>query len=447
MTEAFPAVSEGFSEEVRVFTRIGFRFLVCYLGLFCLVDPQICFTFVGWLRGVLPADASLWLVRPLSPMVEWVGRSVFGVDAVLRIDSASGDQRFHWVLLFCVLTAAVVATAVWSVLDRRRVEYRRATGWFLLALRLLLGAQMLYYGVSKVIPTQMPAPSLTAMLLPYGSFTPMGVLWNQVGASQPYEILLGSAELVAGLLLFIPRTAVVGALLSLVSLAQVFVLNLTFDVPVKILSGHLLLTCVVLLAPHTRRLATVLVSDRDPGPDTAPRPVEGARARRIAAVAQALIGVWVLSALMHTGWQIWSESGGGRVKPELYGIWSVREFVRDGQPVPPLATDRTRWRRVVFDTAGSVTYQRMDDSMVVAMAQTDLDKGRLDIFALPTRAGSAPDRVGSARLRFERPDQDLLRLAGVMDGHVVSLTLDRTAPESLPLRGTGFHWSQEYQNK
>ncbi|MGY2063078.1 DoxX family protein, partial [Nocardia gipuzkoensis] len=184
------------------------RFLVCYLGLFCLVDPQICFTFVGWLRGALPAQASLWLVRPLSPVVAWVGRRVFGVDAVLRIDSASGDQRFHWVLLFCVLTVALVAIAVWSVLDRRRVEYRRAAGWFLLALRLLLGAQMLYYGVSKVIPTQMPAPSLTAMLLPYGSFTPMGVLWNQVGASPPYEILLSCAELTAGILLFVQRTAV-----------------------------------------------------------------------------------------------------------------------------------------------------------------------------------------------------------------------------------------------
>jgi hypothetical protein len=132
----------------------------------------------------------------------------------------------------------------------------------------------------------MPRPGLATLLEPYGNFTPMGVLWSQVGVSQPYEILLGTAELLAGILLFIPRTATVGAMLGLVSMAQVFVLNMTFDVPVKILSGHLMLMCLVLLAPEARRLVQVLVLNRPAGPSTTPYPFHTTKTRTIVTLLQ-----------------------------------------------------------------------------------------------------------------------------------------------------------------
>jgi hypothetical protein len=49
-------------------------------------------------------------------------------------------------------------------------------------------------------------------------------------------------------------------------MAQVFMLNMSFDVPVKILSFHLLLMSLVLLAPQIRRLANVLVLERPSEP-------------------------------------------------------------------------------------------------------------------------------------------------------------------------------------
>jgi hypothetical protein len=53
------------------------------------------------------------------------------------------------------------------------------------------------------------------------------------GASPAYEIFIGSAELLAGLLLVIPATAMLGALIWLIDMAEVFALNMTYDVPVK----------------------------------------------------------------------------------------------------------------------------------------------------------------------------------------------------------------------
>ncbi|MGH8882869.1 MAG: DoxX family protein, partial [Stackebrandtia sp.] len=216
---------------------------------------QTVFALVAVLDEWLPDNAPMWPLQLAAPVLEWVGRTVFGVDAVLQQNSGSGDQSAIWVMVFCVAVVAAVVTLVWSVLDRRRPAYPRLAAWFLTGLRLCLAGQMLFYGIAKAIPSQMPAPSLSTLLLPYGQLTPMSVLWLQVGSSPVYEILLGVAELTGGLLLLLPRTATLGTMLSVVSMAQVFVLNMTFDVPVKILSFHLLVFSLVLLAPQARRFA------------------------------------------------------------------------------------------------------------------------------------------------------------------------------------------------
>jgi hypothetical protein len=174
----------------------------------------------------------------------------------------------------------------------------------------------------------MPAPPLTALLTPFGDLGPASVLWLQVGSSHPYEMMLGAAEVLGGLLLFWPRTTRLGALVSLLSMVQVFMLNMSFDVPVKILSFHLLLISLVLLAPQIRRLANVLVLERPSEPASQPRMFSTSRANRIAALTQALLGIWVLIGCVQVGWQAWHKYG---------------------KPVPPLTTDENRWQRLVFD--------------------------------------------------------------------------------------------------
>lgn len=419
------------------FTRLAFRFAFLYFGLFCLLYPQVIFAFTGWFANRLDTEAVVWQPRLLRPILEWVGETVFGIHPVLHF-GGSGDQAILWVLVFCILVVAVVGTLIWTVLDRHRPGYSRLAGWFLIFIRLCLGAQMLNYGFAKVIPTQMPEPALTTLLQPYGDLTPMAVLWNQVGSSPTYEILLGSAELLAGVLLFIPRTATAGALLSLVAMAQVFVLNMTFDVPVKLLSGHLLLLSMVLLAPQARRLVGVLLLDRAVGASTAPYPFRTRRSRVIGALVQIAVGLWIGAALVDVSAENWDQ-GPGREEPPLYGIWQVEEFGRDGQQVPPLLTDPVRWQRVVFDFPGIMHYQRMDGTMGVAEVEVDPAAHRLRLSSPAPGADTAP--AGS--FGYEQQGPDRLSFTGDLDGHPVTVTFRRRDPETFPQRSTGFHWVQE----
>jgi hypothetical protein len=284
----------------------------------------------------------------------------------------------------------------------------------------------------------MPEPALAKLLQPYGEFSPVSVLWNQVGSSPAYEILLGSAEVLGGLLLFLPRTATVGAILSLVSMAQVFVLNMTFDVPVKILSFHLLLLSMVLLAPQARRLANVLVMNRPSEPATQPDPFRSKRIRSIAIALQIALGVWMSLGFVQSGLKYWNEGGGGSPKPPLYGIWTVSEFTQDGVPVAPLTTDETRWQRVVFDIPG-MAYQKMDGTLVPAVPVVDTAAHTISVSAL-----SAAQPTQIADFSFEQPAPDRLLLNGQLNGRPVTIALQQVDLNSFPLRGRGFNWVQDY---
>lgn len=419
----------------NVITRIAFRFCFSYFVLFLVLYPQFLFEYIGWFKRWLPEGAISWQVEVLEPVYAWVGREVLGVNAIMH-DTGSGDQMILWVLLFCVLVVAVVTTALWSLLDRRRTEYRQLAGWFLLFVRLCLAGQVIAYGMTKLIPSQMPEPGLRALLEPFGNFAPMGVLWNQVGSSPTYEIMLGLAEVLGGTLLFVPRTALLGAMISFISMAQVFLLNMTFDVPVKIFAGHMLLMCAVLLAPEAQRLTRILLLDRTTGPSTQPQPFRTNRTRIIAVAVQAALGIWILFSTVLSSWQGWRDFGAGRVEPPFYGIWTVTEFSRDGQPVPALVGDETRWRRVLFELSGMVEYQLMDDSFDAAALTIDTATHRLELAEQDT-----PTLLAS--FTFQQPNPDQLRLTGVLSEQPVLITLERLDLNTFPLRSRGFHWVQD----
>jgi hypothetical protein len=409
--------------------KVAFRFAFIYTALFCLTFAQITFMFFGLLGNLLPENMIVWQMNALAPVMEWFGRNIFGVEAVLDLDSGSGDQTAIWVYLFLIAVVAVVATALWSALDRQRPEYIRLWSWTVLFLRLALGGQMLFYGFAKLIPSQMGQPPLATLLEPYGDFSPASVLWMQVGSSPVYEILLGSVEVLGGLLLFWSRTATLGAIVSFVAMVQVFILNMTFDVPVKILSFHLVVFSLILLAPQMRNLLDLFVFGRSANPVNPPALFTQDKLNRWAAGIQVVMGIWVAIGAAQISWTAYHEYGGGAPKPELYGIWSVQDFRADGRSVPPLTTDEIRWQRLVFDTGGATTLQMMNGALVPIPAE--IADGTLRL------------QQPAAVLDIDRPDDDTLVLSGDLDGTPTTIVAHRMDHDAMTLRSRGFNWVQD----
>jgi hypothetical protein len=192
---------------------------------------------------------------------------------------------------------------------------------------------MIIYGMVKVIPVQMHYPALTRLLQPFGTLSPMGVLWASMGSAPVYEIFTGLRRSCRRIAADRPRTATLGTLISLADMSQVDTLNMTYDVPVKLFAFHLILLSCFLLAPDVPRLVRFLLLRRTTSLSTEAQLFRGVRANRIALAAQIIFGLWLAGMNWQTCWSYWSTKG-------------------DGRPHPPLLSDSTRWRRAIFDVPG-----------------------------------------------------------------------------------------------
>lgn len=145
---------------------------------------------------------------------------------------------------------------------RRWVGVLWALHWLL---RMGLALSLLPYAWTKVFHVQMGYADYADALVQYGEMSPMGLLWRFMAFSPTVQALAGAAELVAVILLLFRRTSWLGALIAAMDMSIVFLLNLTFDVPVKQLSGVMALAGLILLIPNVPRIAAFLLG-RAAGP-------------------------------------------------------------------------------------------------------------------------------------------------------------------------------------
>jgi uncharacterized membrane protein YphA (DoxX/SURF4 family) len=432
-------LNESDSKETRprgsLATQLAFRFCFVYLGTFCLTTQIVPTLFSPSQGSVIPDPATLW---PIRQIVFWTAEHIFRVAAPLSFgnNSASGDDTFGWMLAFCLLIFAAFTTAIWSLIDQESENYERLHRWFRLFIRLCLAGQMLNYGLAKVIPTQMPYPDLTTLIRPFGNFSPMGILWSSIGAAPAYEVFAGCAETVGGLLLIFPRTTTFGALICLADMVEVFILNMTYDVPVKLFSFHLILLALFLLTADVRRLINVFLLNGATEPAVQDRLFRTHRANRITLAAQILFGLWLFGMNCHFYREAWYIYGGGRPISPLYGIWEVNQMSMDEQLRPRLLGDADRWRRVIFDYPTMVTFQRIDGSFVNYGAAIDVNHKTIAL----TRAHN---KNWKANLAFQRVSQDGLTLDGTIDGHVVHMQLQIINLDKFSLVSRRFHWIRE----
>lgn len=411
-------------------TRVAFRFGVLYLGLFTLATqfsgsllPNVSFYYRGLGR--------LW---PMREITFWIAGHVAGSPLPVEEATSGGEPLFFWVQTFWLLAVAAIGTAVWSMLDRRRTQYTGAYAWFRLGVRFVLAAQMFEYGMTKVIPTQFPAPSLETLVTPVGDLTLSAVLWTAIGSSPAYEIVTGCIEVLGGLLLLLPRTTLLGALISLAAAVQIFALNMTFDIGLKLISLHLIVLALVLLAPQWPRLLDVFVLNRTAAPAREWPVARTPQGQRRAVIAQLIVGAGLVGMYTFINVQFWKVGGGGRPRSALYGVWNIERMTIDGQDQPAVVNDYDRrWRRVIFDEPRRVTVQRTDDSLARYDAALDVDAGTLEI-------RKSASRTWRAGFTLQRPAADRLQLQGEMDGKMLDIQLRRAELDTFKLINSPFRW-------
>ncbi|HEY7187330.1 MAG TPA: hypothetical protein VH436_12325 [Vicinamibacterales bacterium] len=408
---------------------VRFKFCVVYFTLYAVATQLLGGVLL--LPGFqLPALGNVW---PMRDVTLWIAEHVVGLTPPLRYTGNSGDTAFHWIQTASLLLVAIAVTAIWWARDK--ADHPRLRKWFRVFIRFALAAQMFYYGMAKIIPTQFPPPGLVTLIEPVGSASLSDLLWTFIGASTPYQVITGCAEMLAGVLLLTPQTTMLGALIGFVDMLQVFLLNMTYDFGLKQISFHLLLMFAFLLAQDARRLANVLVLNRRAEPSSERPLFATARANRIALIAQLAFGVYLIAMFTSLSTRYFYAAGGpGAPRSPLYGIWNIEQMSVDEEIRPSVSNDYDRrWRRVIFDAPDVVVFQRTDDSLAHYGASLAEDGRTL---ALSKR--NSP--TWSARFTVERASPTRMTLAGEMDHYKIRLQLQLVELDTFRLLRSTFRW-------
>ena len=261
---------------------------------------------------------------------------------------------------------------------------------------------------------------------------------NFMAASPAYTMFTGFAEVLAGCLLFYRRTTMLGALLGAGVMSHVLALNLCYDVPAKLFSARLLLMSVFLLLPETRRLIDFFVLHRPIEAREFPPLVQWRwlKARKLNMKDLYFTCLIVLTLALTRSYWMPKEP----TKTPLEGIWEVDEFKLDHQTLPPLTTDKKRWRHLILQDDRMGFVRPMSGERVWQQCAIDPTTRTLKL----TPFGDKKDPLPWAVLTFAQPEPDQLTLSGSLDSQAVELKLHLVPASKFPLISRGFHWINEY---
>ena len=416
-------INEQPQQRWHPLTRTAFRFAFVYLLLYNLPFPLTAIPYVD--------KAAEWYNSFWTWIVPRLAKAVLNRE-VATVFNGSGDRTYDYLLVALLLLISLVIAVVWTVVDRKRLSYPTLYRWLNLYTRFYLGTVMIGYGAFKVISSQFAPPSLDRLMQTFGESSPMGLLWTFMGASEPYTMFVGFAEMISGILLFPRKTSTLGALMSIGVLSNVVALNFSYDVPVKLYSSHLLAMAIFVLLPDARRLANFFILNR---------PTERVREEplfrrtvwhRGALVLASLFLIAVVGTSLYQSYDQRRTFIGQR--SPLYGVWEVEEFSL-GQPTP--TTSAQRWRRIVFDSPYRVVVQTATELNERYGLQLDQEKRTLTL-------RKREDPSWNTVLTYEQVSPEVITLAGAFNGSEMTARLRRSEERKFLLTDRGFHWINEF---
>ena len=351
--------------------RFAFAFLACHWLLFAAPRPlSSLLAIVQQTLGWLDHDCELgiawkenpwrWLGKWQQELADvyrwwqsattWCAEHRLAPYEVIHQMTGSGDTGHGWTRVSLITAGALVAATLWTGFWAA-VGPRRACPAVWRSLHLLvrwdLALHMFGYGFAKLYATQFGELNPTRLAMEVGDVAPMTMVGTFMKANPGYEVFGGIGEVLGGILLFHPRTALLGAVVTFAVMANVCALNWFCGVPVKLFSAHLLFCALFLMAPWRQRLWCVFVSNRPSAPKTVALTAAAWARWTMLGLGTLLVAAQLVLTFRQykipdlSNRQVKAQQE-ARVKSALYGTWEIESMRLDGAEVS--LADAQRWR-------------------------------------------------------------------------------------------------------
>lgn len=402
---------------------------------FCCIYVLLYMTPWTWL-GDIPILGLIgeYYGKAEEQLVNLANTYIFHVKDVLVPLNGSGDTSYGYAQLYFFILTATTGSILWTLFDKRK-NYDTAFYWLLILIRYYVAMVALRYGIIKLFGQQMIFPSLSALATPLGDLLPMRFSWYFIGYSTPYQFFSGAVEVLAGVLLLFRRTSTLGAFVASSVFLNVMMMNLCYDIPVKLFSIHLFLFSNLLLIGDARRLLNFFVFNKPTEP--APRIALSRKWMRTTQTALkfAFVGLFLVMPLFGSYQRAFGTMDSPKLTKLTSGFFTVDQFKGN-------VADSLRWKDVVFEVNNSGSIQTADTLLRQRYRRGYFSYTLDSLKQTIAFKKFATDSTALFSMRYTMPDTNHIVLQGKIRNDSVIVALKRQK-RHFQLAERQFHWLSE----
>jgi len=272
-----------------------------------------------------------------------------------------------------------------------------------------------------------------------GNNSPMGFLWLFMSYSPTYNIGTGLIEMIGGMLLLFRRTTLFGGIISFVAMANVVLIDIAYDVTVKMFAIHLMLMVMVLLLDDAKRLFNVLLFNRTAVPRQDLPLISNPRYRIPGYAVKTLLIGYVLIATLQFSGEIRDNRLNNLKQDTLHNKYIVDQFVINSDTLPPLRGDKARWDEVLIGSSYSptrMTIKDMSGSSKFYVYEADTVSKSLTFY-------SRRDSTDRFEMKYTQPSEKKFVLQGLHKTDTLHIEMKIFSREDYPLGSGKINWVRD----
>jgi lysylphosphatidylglycerol synthetase-like protein (DUF2156 family) len=125
-----------------------------------------------------------------------------------------------------------------------------------------LSAVFLKYGLDKVFKHQFYLPEPNILYTDFGHLTKDTLFWSTMGTSHFYSVAMGIIEILTAVLILVKRTRIAGFYLAIAVAINILLINIGFDISVKVFTAFLLLVLFINIYPSLKSIYAFFIQHR-----------------------------------------------------------------------------------------------------------------------------------------------------------------------------------------
>lgn len=267
-----------------------------------------------------------------------------------------------YVNLLFVLLISIIGAAIWGYFDKSRKEYNLLYYWVRVFARYRVAYGVIAWGYKKIFIMQMPFPNVGLLHTNFIDFFAKRLYWEGLGIAPHYEVFLGFAEFLPGILLLFRKTTTLGAALALAVIGNVAIANHAYDIGEHVPAATLALLSLFILWYDLPRIIKLLVFQQDTGV-VRYYPTFTKKWQKYAKLSVKWAGNFVFVILFFIS-EVYAFTHNDFYKiPNTTGLtgakgyYNVTEFRLNNKVIPYNPEDSIRWQDATFEDWSSLCFK------------------------------------------------------------------------------------------